>query len=554
MSFLQDILSRFRQSAPDRRVLPNGIIDVLDEDEDFAAIAAVREDGTCFVAAGYQHQDVFLEGLQRLQETGRIPQIGTREPVELEEIRNLYRPELSTGLDAGLDQSAQTRGQQRLRDAIVAAAEARASDIKIHLRETKTEVRFRVAGNEFNYGQPWTHNEGIAAISYAFDAQDKGAGAPTMQDAGMQGFSISPQEKLPLPSNVIKLRCAMGPHEGETKLVPHLVIRLFYSNDHDTGRLNDLGFDAEILSKLGQARADLRGGIIFGGATGDGKSTTLIKNGAQLYDQHGGRKSVVTVEDPVEYRLTRSGVIQIPLQSAGNEDDQAHHYGNAMRHFMRINPDVGIISEIRNGIAGTKLLQFILSGHQLYSTLHVESANGIPFRLISMGVPAEELSHPGLIRLLIKQTLLPLLCDHCKHPMKNADLSEDDRMLLAPLKGNRDELFLRNPEGCAACQRESNEIGRLAWWGYRREIAVGEVIEPDTGYLKCVRDKDAIGALEHWLKPRVDGGLGGITISQKMTELALSGRVDPRDVVLKRGDLTQRMNAVQKAFLKWGEG
>ncbi|WP_170565565.1 ATPase, T2SS/T4P/T4SS family [Ruegeria atlantica] len=551
MSVLNRIRTGLKRAKPGLPVLANGIIMV--DDEKFAAIAAIHENGDCFVATGYQHKDVFREGRQRLLDAQQIPETGTIKNCSLETIRALYQQDNAGHPFTEAGAVEQTQGHRQLEATIAAAAEARASDLKIYLRDSCTEVRIKAKSREFDYGRPWTVAEGIEAINYAFDAQDKGAGETTLKRAGRQSFSISSREKLNLPSNVVKLRCQTGPHEGDAELQTHLVMRLFYKNDRETGALEDLGFDAEVMGKLAQVRANLRGGIIIGGETGDGKSTSLIKNAERLYDEHDEQISLVTLEDPVEFRLRRSGIIQVPLNSAGDEDDLERHYRQALRHFLRINPDVGIISEIRDGTSARKVLDYIRSGHQLFATVHVESANGIPFRLVSMGVPSEELAHPGLIRLLIKQTLVPLLCDHCKRPLHKADLGARDKALVAPLRPDAAALYLRNPDGCRACRRETNEIGRLAWWGYQREIAVGEVIEPDISYLKFVRDRDSIGALEHWLRPRGKGGMGGISIGQKMTELALNGRVDPRDVVLKRGDLSQRMSAVQRADLKWGE-
>ena len=137
--------------------------------------------------------------------------------------------------------------------------------------------------------------------------------------------------------------------------------------------------------------------------------------------------------------------------------------------------------------------------------------------------------------------------------MAEANLSPTDRAIVDPLWKDRDRVFLRNPEGCSECRRETNDIGRLAWSGYMRETAVAGVIEPDETYLGFVRDKDSSGGLQHWLKPRSEGGMGGITIAQKMTELVLAGQVDPRDAVRKHGDLSQRMTALQIAEIKWGD-
>jgi len=94
-----------------------------------------------------------------------------------------------------------------------------------------------------------------------------------------------------------------------------------------------------------------------------------------------------------------------------------------------------IIAKIPDGVLGREVLQFILSGHQLYTTLHVDCAHRILFRLPTMGVPVAELAEPGLIRLLIKQTLGPLLC---KRLIRDGQLSAKDQTIVAPLNDDGD--------------------------------------------------------------------------------------------------------------------
>ena len=534
-----------RIGKPQTRVLENGIIDT--GDAGFAAIAAIHESGTCYVADGYRYEDEFTAALMRYQDSGVLPDITSFKIAPLDEVRAYYGAALAAG-DGALGETTQTQGQRRLLDLISAAAKARASDVKIYKHDTKTFIRLKVAGREFNYGQPWTPEEGESAISFAFNALDKGTGESTEKDAEFQSFSISPKPPFPLPSNVIKLRVQKGFHESDTKLGTFLVCRLFYNEDKDTDRLEDLGFDAEITDALAEARANLHGCVIIGGETGDGKSTTLIRALEALYDRHDGNVSISTLEDPVEYRLNRPGVIQIPLQSVGDNAKRQGRYEAALRNFVRINPDVGMVSEIRDGAGGREALKFATSGHAIYTTVHVDSANGIPFRLMALGVPPAELAQSGVVRLLIKQTLAPLLCPDCKTPLAEACLSDLDRRLFAPILADKARIYLRNPEGCTACLGDTlNETGKLAWAGYQRQIAVGEMIAPDRVYFDHVLKKHFNGALAHWLTPKSKGGLGGVPIAAKLTELVLTGDLDPYDALRKHGDLAERMTDEQRA-------
>ncbi len=533
---------------PQIRTLENGIIDT--GDLGFACIAAVHYGGTCYVADGYRYEDDFTGALMRHQDSGVLPEITSFKITPMDELRQFYAAKL-TATEALRAEVARTQGQRRLLELISAAERARASDLKIYQHDTKTYVRLKVAGREFDYGQPWTPEEGRNAISFAFNAQDKGTGNVSKKDAAFQSYSISPKPEFPMPPNVVKLRCQSGFHESDTKLGSFVVFRLFYKDDSDTGALEDLGFDAEITDALAAARANLHGCVIIGGETGDGKSTTLIRALEALYERHGGHVSITTLEDPVEYRLNRSGVVQIPLQSAGDEAEREARHEDALRNFVRMNPDVGMVSEIRDGASGREALKFATSGHAIYATVHVDSANGIPFRLMALGVPAEELAQSGVVRLLIKQTLAPLLCDDCKTPLAAASLNDLDQRLFAPVMADRDNVYLRNPEGCATCLGDAlNEAGKLAWAGYRRQIAVGEVIMPDRAYFDHVLNKNFNGALAHWLKPESAGGMGGIPIACKLTDLVLQGQLDPYDALRKHGDLAERMSDAQRSSLQ----
>lgn len=538
-------LTAFRN--PQRKTLENGIIDT--GDLGFAGIAAVHYGGTCYVADGYRYEDDFTGTLMRLQESGILPEITSFKITPLDDIRLFYAAKL-TATEAAQAESARTQGQRRLLDLISAAERAKASDLKIYQHDTKTYIRLKVAGREFDYGQPWTPEEGKNAISFAFNAQDKGTGNVSKKDAAFQSYSISPKSEFPMPANVVKLRCQSGFHESDTKLGSFLVFRLFYKDDSDTGALEDLGFDAEITQALAAARANLHGCVIIGGETGDGKSTTLIRALEALYERHTGNVSICTLEDPVEYRLERSGVLQIPLQSAGDEAERQTKYEDALRNFVRTNPDVGMVSEIRDGAGGREALKFATSGHAIYTTVHVDSANGIPFRLMALGVPAEELAQSGVVRLLIKQTLAPILCDDCKTPLAQASLNDLDQRLFAAILPDQDKVYLRNPEGCETCLGGTlNETGKLAWAGYRRQIAVGEVIAPDRAYFDHVLNKHFNGALAHWLTPKSEGGMGGIPIARKLTELVLQGQLDPYDALRKHGNLAERMSEEQRTDL-----
>ncbi|MDE3081653.1 MAG: Flp pilus assembly complex ATPase component TadA, partial [Paracoccaceae bacterium] len=469
--------------------------------------------------------------LSALQSAGSIPAIVSRETVQLSRIAELYDPDGSGTADARRAIVSESDAAARLTWALTEAARAGASDLKIYERDTETNIRVKVAGREYDLGSPWTPKEGWVAMNFLFNQRDDGGQHVSMAAGKFQSFSVSAGGSYPLPRSVIKLRGQKGFHETDHGLGTHMVLRLFYNDQAAaTGSLADLGFDDEVYEALQHARDRLAGCVIIGGATGDGKSTTLIRTMDKLYEETKGAISIVTNEDPVEYRARGAGIIQIPVGSSGDAETRKANYRQALMHFVRINPDVGVISEIRDADGAKEILQFVASGHASYTTIHTESASEILFRLIDMGVAPEELAKPGGIRLLMKQTLVPLLCPHCSKPARADDLPRQAKHLaFHPIR-------MRNTEGCEHCTSDRGSLGTTAWAGYQRLIAVGEVIEPTEEWFRYVIARDAFGARNHWLRPKSEGGLGGTSLGLKVARHVVAGRLDAFDAITKGAD------------------
>ena len=493
-----------------RKVFENGLLDASEEDRE---VVAVYRTGEIYYAAGKKFNPLVRKAQDHLRSKFDV------EPMlhqcSVEDLAARYREAEEQDIGV-LTESFERHADKMLRD----AAAAKTADIKIIRTPERTTIRFLIAGQELSYqGLSLSSLEGNALISYIFDSRDEGSGHSTKEKGEFQGFSVSGNTaqggKLSLPANVLKLRCQKGFHETSEDIMDHVAIRIFYRESDDMASLEDLGLDPEVLDALQRAREGMKGATIIGGETGDGKSTTLISTIKQQYRENEGNISVVTVEDPVEYKLNEPGVIQIPLQSAGGAEERTKNYRAALMHFVRINPHVGMISEMRDAEAARQVLQFIETGHQVWTTIHINSVNSIPFRLIDMGIEPTELSKPDSLKLMLKQALVPLLC-RCA------------------IKGD-DGYMHRNTEGCSICNGGGKgEAAAKAWAGFARLVAIAEFIEPDDGYLERIRANDALGAKNYWEKPTADGGMGGITLKQKLHYLAHLGAIDPKNA-LKKG-------------------
>ena len=492
-----------------RKVFRNGLIDAPEERRE---VVAAYENGDIFFAKGKKFHSHVREARNYIRKT-----LGGNAA-----LKEVSAREVMAHYEAALEARTGDRseGYERLADRILRdAANAKAADIKIIRTPERTVVRFIIAGQEIDYGVSVTSLEGNALISYIFDNRDEGAGHPTKMRGEFQGFSVSNAGNKTgggplLPPNVLKLRCQKGFHETSKDIMDHVAIRVFYRESDEMASLEDLGLDPTVLAALRRARDGMKGATIIGGETGGGKSTTLISTLKRQYNENGGRISIVTVEDPVEYKLDEPGIIQIPLQSAGDAEQRHANYRAALMHFVRINPHVGMISEMRDAEAARQVLQFIETGHQVWTTIHINSANSIPFRLIDMGIEPTELSKPDSLKLMMKQTLAPLLC-------RCAVAGDDGRMR-------------RNREGCPICRPGAggSEAGK-AWSGFARLVALAEFIEPDDTYLANIRANDAIGARNYWMRPKEDGGMGGVALGRKLQYMVRLGAVDPGTAVRK---------------------
>ena len=127
------------------------------------------------------------------------------------------------------------------------AARLRASEFEIIEGKHETMIRMRVADKWCSFGEPWTADEAMKALHFAFNAADGSSTHISMQKMQPQPFSISHQVGFPLPENVIKLRCQKGNHELDAGMRQHTVFKIVYSDDDPyTGTAHDLGCDADV--------------------------------------------------------------------------------------------------------------------------------------------------------------------------------------------------------------------------------------------------------------------------------------------------------------------
>ncbi|KQT59706.1 general secretion pathway protein GspE [Methylobacterium sp. Leaf456] len=224
---------------------------------------------------------------------------------------------------------------------------------------------------------------------------------------------------------------------------------------------SSLGFDAPAIARIAAMTSRPNGLVLVTGPTGSGKTTTLY---AALRRINGPHLKVVTVEDPIEYRM--AGVNQVQAHAGIGLDFSA-----ALRSILRQDPDVVMVGEIRDGETARIAVQASLTGHLVISTLHTNSAPATVTRLMDMGV--EPYLIAATLNGVVAQRLVRRLCGTCATPEPATD---QERLRLAVPASV--PLSLKRARGCPACNGT----------GYRGRMVVSEIMPLDPTLRSLIAD------------------------------------------------------------------
>ncbi len=249
-----------------------------------------------------------------------------------------------------------------------------------------------------------------------------------------------------------RVRGAGGEGEVRVSTFPTLhgekaVVRLFAASGRFL-RLGDLGLPDDIRDGLARVLAETSGAILLTGPAGSGKTTTIYACLRELVEASGGRRNLVTLEDPIEVSV--EGVTQSQVNVAAGFDLET-----GLRSLMRQDPEVIVVGEIRDRPTAEVAFQASLTGHLVLSTFHAGGAAGAIGRLADMGIEPY-LLRSGLLAV-VSQRLVRTLCACAR---ESADVR--DRLGLPVARA-------RVAEGCAECGGS----------GYRGRMVLAELLEPE---------------------------------------------------------------------------
>ena len=272
--------------------------------------------------------------------------------------------------------------------------------------------------------------------------------------------------------------------------------------------LDGLGLEASQLALLKKMIARPEGIILVTGPTGSGKTTTLY---SVLNHINNDGLNIMTLEDPVEYPMTL--IRQTSVNEAAKMD-----FGNGIRSLMRQDPDVILVGEIRDEDTATMAFRAAMTGHQVYSTLHTNSAVGAIPRLLDIGIVPDIIA--GNVIGIVAQRLIRRLCKHCKQPYE-ANATECRLLALPP---DRPQTLYR-AVGCDHCDYQ----------GYKGRIAIMEILKMDGDMDEMIANKATARQLQ---KAAIEKGFK--TLSDDGIRRTLDGSTSLEEL-MRLVDLTDRM-------------
>jgi type IV pilus assembly protein PilB len=315
---------------------------------------------------------------------------------------------------------------------ITGAIDSRASDIHIEPQEKDLVIRYRIDG----------------VMRKELDIPSTAQAEVLSHIKILANMDIS-EKRLPQDGHITTVR-KQGEFDLRVSSLPSvtgekIVIRIL-DKSGNRWNLNDIATNKEDNKKFRSLIGNPYGMILLTGPTGSGKTTTLY---SLLQLLNTGRNNIITVEDPVEYRL--GGITQVQVNPKAGLT-----FASALRSILRQDPDIILIGEIRDLETAEIAVSAAMTGHLVLSTLHTNDAAGAISRLISIGVPPFLLASSLLGAAA--QRLIKMSCKHCKETYAASE--EQKRLLVGDAQSDKELLLVRNT-GCNNC-RKTGCTGRKA--------------------------------------------------------------------------------------------
>jgi len=374
------------------------------------------------------------------------------------------------------------------------ANQVNASDVHIEPQETLLQIRFRIDG----------------MLQLQTESDSKIAPALVQRVKLMSGLDIS-EKRLPqdgrfnvrMRDTRVDVRISTMPTQyGES-----VAMRLLNRTSGVQG-LDGLGMPPLLLSRLQQIIRRSTGMVLVTGPTGSGKTTTLY---AALNEVNTIDKKIITVEDPIEYRLAGLNQVQI------NEKIDLS-FGRVLRAALRQDPDIILVGEMRDPETAQIGLRAALTGHMVFSTLHTRDAASTPIRLIDMGAPRYMVA--SSLQAVIAQRLLRVNCPNCAEPYEPSE--QEMQWLQDSTRDDGKPVEMKRGRGCQFCHLT----------GYAGRTGVYEMLEMNAALTTAVNREDTTEfsrlAVKH---------MAGKSMRHHAAQLAFAGRTTLAEAIRVSSEL-----------------
>lgn len=387
----------------------------------------------------------------------------------------------------------ESNGFEWFRNVVKISVDFNASDIHIEIREEYANIRVRLDGVMRDVMKvPAAIALSGLASAYTMQAEERSRSEVAFNKSTAQAAMIP----LDLGSLQVNLRYQTHPVVGGLDATLRILKNKSGANALD---LEDLGYLPQQIEDLITAIGSSSGGVFVAGITGSGKTTTLNTLLSKLIN--GGLRKVVSIEDPVEYIV--KGVSHYSIQRAAN-DSSSDPFRAAMMAFLRMDPDVGMIGEVRDKTSAYLVEAAIQTGHKILTTVHATSALGILNRLKSstIGLSLESLCSPGFIAALVYQSLVPLNCPHCKLPA-SAVMDPNKLMLYHTLFDlDTSNIYVASENGCMHCRVPGIDYTNSTRVGVKGVKVAAEIVRPNEQLLRLLLKGENFAAKAHWTGSR----------------------------------------------------
>jgi MSHA biogenesis protein MshE len=361
------------------------------------------------------------------------------------------------------------------------AVQVRASDIHIEPQETRLQIRFRIDG----------------VLHLQTEADIKVATPLALRLKLMSDLDIS-EKRLPQDGRfavkVKQQRVDVRISTMPTQYGESVVMRLL-NQGGTTLRLDAIGMPPRLVEKFRSIVNRPNGLVLVTGPTGSGKTTTLYSALAEL---NSVEKKLITVEDPVEYRLPGINQVQV-------NDKIELSFARVLRSALRQDPDIVLVGEMRDQETAAIGLRAAMTGHLVLSTLHTNDAASTPLRLMDMGVPRYMVS--SSLQAVLAQRLVRVICESCSTPYDPPAAERD--WLRAELGERAYTTPFFHGKGCSHCNG----------MGYRGRTGVYELLEMTSAVVDAANHPDPA----HFLKA-AHAQMEGNTLRRHAVHLAVQGR------------------------------